>query len=144
VQARFADADILAVTPRDPLVYTQQLTGFWPREHDDRTTWRWMGADASWTIVTLSSRSSVTLDVDLNAFHARRPLAVRLDGDREQTLDVDQGPRTYRIGPFALAAGRHLLTFHSAAGATMADEVLGNGDRRALAFSIGSWKWLGQ
>jgi hypothetical protein len=140
-QARFADADILAVTPREPLVYTQQITGFWPREHDDNATWRWMGADASWTIVTPSSRPSVTLDVDLNAFHVRRPLAVCLDGDREQTLDVGQGPRTYRIGPLALTAGPHLLTFHSTVRATIADEVLGNGDRRALSFSMGAWKW---
>lgn len=141
VQARFADADILAVTPREPLVYTQQITGFWPREHDDHTTWRWMGADASWTIVTPTPRPRVTLDVDMSAFHVTRPLAVRLDGDREQTLDVDQSPRTYRIGPLALTAGPHLLTFHSTAPATMADEVLRNGDRRALSFSMGAWKW---
>ena len=35
VAARFADADVFAVTPRAPLVYTQQITVFWPREHDD-------------------------------------------------------------------------------------------------------------
>jgi hypothetical protein len=141
VQARFADADVLAVTPREPLVYTQQITGFWPREHDGDATWRWMGADASWTIVTPASRPHVTLDVDMSAFHVRRPLVVCLDGEREQTLDVEQGPRTYRIGPLALTAGSHHLTFHSTARATMADEVLGNGDRRALSVSIGAWEW---
>ena len=141
VQARFADADILAVDAREPLIYTQQITGFWPREHDDKTTWRWMGADASWTIVTPTPRPRVTLDVDMSAFHVTRPLAVRLDGDREQTLDVDQSPRTYRIGPLALTAGPHLLTFHSTAPATMADEVLGSDDHRALSFSMGAWKW---
>ena len=81
------------------------------------------------------------LEVDLNAFHVKRLLVVRLDGDREQTLDVEQGPRTYRIGPLALTAGQHLLTFHSTAQATMADAVLGNGDPRALSFSVGAWKW---
>ena len=141
VQARFADADILAVTPREGLVYTQQITGFWPREHDDTTTWRWMGADASWTIVTPTPRPRVTLEVYMSAFHVTRPLAVRLDGDREQTLDVGRDPRTYRIGPLALTAGAHLLTFHSTAPATMADEVLGNGDRRALSFSMAAWTW---
>jgi hypothetical protein len=141
VQGRFADADILAVTPREALVYTHRITGFWPREHNDHTTWRWMGTDASWTIVTPKSRLDVTLEVELNAFHVRRPLEVRLDGKREHTLDVDQGPRTYRIGPLALTAGTHLLTFHSTAPATMAEKVLGNGDRRALAFSMGAWKW---
>jgi hypothetical protein len=141
LQARFADADVLAVDAREPLVYTQQITGFWPREHDDNTTWRWMGADASWTIVSPTSRPRVTLEVDMSAFHVRRPLAVRLDGDRELTLDVDQRPRRYRIGPLTLAAGPHLLTFHSTADPTMADEVLGNGDRRALSVSMGAWKW---
>jgi hypothetical protein len=141
VQARFADADVLAVTAREPMVYTQQITGFWPREHDDHTTWRWMGADSSWTIVTPTSRPRVTLEVELNAFQVKRPLAVFLDGDREQTLDVGQGPRSYRIGPLALTAGAHRLTFHSTAPATMADEVLGNGDRRALSFAMGEWKW---
>jgi hypothetical protein len=142
VQARFADADIFAVTPCEPLVYTQQVAGFWPREHDRDTTWRWMGANASWTIVTASFRPAVTLEVELNAFHVGRPLAVRLDGGRAQMLDVGQGPRAYRIGPLTLTAGAHLLTFQSAAPATMADQVLGNGDHRALSFSIGAWKWL--
>jgi hypothetical protein len=141
-QARFADADILAVTPRAPLVFTQQVTGFWPREHDGSSAWRWMGADASWAIVIPTSQPQIILELELNAFHVRRPLTVDLDGQREQTLDVEQGPHTYRIGPLALTAGRHLLTFHSSARATMADGVLGNGDPRALSFSIGAWKWL--
>lgn len=141
VSARLADGDVLAVTPREPVVYTQQATGFWPREHDDEKSWRWMGADASWTIVTPASRPSVTLEVDLNAFHVPRPLSVRLDGAHQQTLDIDPGPRTYRIGPFALAAGYHLLSFHSSAPPTPADEVLGNGDPRALSFSVSAWKW---
>jgi hypothetical protein len=91
--------------------------------------------------VTPTSRPHVTLDVDMSAFHVRRPLVVCLDGEREQTLDVEQGPRTYRIGPLALTAGPHRLAFHSTARATMADEVLGNGDRRALSVSIGAWEW---
>jgi hypothetical protein len=100
-----------------------------------------MGADASWMIVTPTARPRVTLDVDMSAFHVTRPLVVCLDGEREQTLDVEPGPRKYRIGPLALTAGPHRLTFHSTAHPTMADEVLGNGDRRALSFSIGAWEW---
>jgi hypothetical protein len=142
-QARFADADIFEVTPQERLVYTQRITGLWPREHDDQTTWRWMGPDAAWTIVTPTSRPRVTLAIDLNAFHVRRPLAVRLDDGCEQVFDVEQGPglRRYRIGPLALSAGPHRLTFHSASPATIADEVLRNGDHRALSFSIGAWTW---
>ena len=139
--ARFADADVYAVTPSQPLVYTQQVSGFWPREHDGRTTWRWMGAEASWTIVTMVARPRVTLEVEMRAFHVARRLAVRLDGAREQTLDVGRDARTYRIGPLALGGGPHLLTFHSAAPPTRADAVIANGDTRALSFAVGTWKW---
>ena len=138
--ARFADADVLAIRPRE-LVYTAAITGFWPREHGANTTWRWMGTDASWTIVTPTPTPRVTLELDLHAFHVTRPLAVRLDGGDAQTIDVDQDDRTYRIGPLALSAGAHQLTFHSTAPATPANEVIGNGDRRALSFAVGAWKW---
>ena len=144
VQARFPDADVLAVSPREVLVYTHRITGFWPREHDGRATWRWMGADASWTIVIPAPRPRVILEVELNAFHVSRPLTVSLDGHREQTLDIDPGPHTYRIGPLALTGGHHVITFHSPARATIADRVLGNGDPRALSISMGAWKWLAQ
>jgi hypothetical protein len=140
LQARFADADVFVVTP-SALVYTQAMTGFWPREHGDGDSWRWMGTDASWTIVAPAPRTGVTLEVALRAFHVSRPLAVRLDAGAEQTLDVGQDPRSYRIGPLALTAGPHRLAFHSAARATPADAVIGNGDHRALSISMGAWKW---
>ena len=139
-QARFADADIFAVRPR-ALIYTQQIAGFWPTERGGDASWRWMGADASWTIVTPRPQARVTLDVDMSAFNVARPLAVRLDGGAAQTLHVTQAARTYRIGPLALSAGPHVLTFHSTAPATVADEVLGNGDRRALSFAMRTWTW---
>ena len=138
--ARFADADVFAINP-SALVYTMAITGFWPREHRGGTSWRWMGADASWTIVAPAPRPRVTLELDLHAFHVTRPLVVGLDGVDAQTIDVDQDDRTYRIGPLALSAGPHQLTFHSAAATTPADAFIGNGDRRPLAFSVGAWKW---
>ena len=140
LEARFADADVFSIRPRD-LVYTSATTGFWPREHAGDVTWRWMGADASWTIVTPTPRPRMTLEVEMQAFHVARPLRVRLDGGPEQAIDVGATARAYRIGPLALSAGPHLLTFHSAQPATMADAVIGNGDHRALSFSMGAWKW---
>ncbi len=140
VVAQFADAEILAVRPRT-LVYTQQVTGFWPTERDDGASWRWMGADAAWTIATPTPQARVTLDLDMSAFNIARPLTVRLDGGDAQTLRVTQAAHTYRIGPLALSAGLHVLTFHSTAPATIADDVLGNGDRRALSFALRAWIW---
>jgi hypothetical protein len=141
--ARFADADVFSIAPRD-LVYTSAITGFWPREHGGGATWRWMSGDASWTIVAPTPRPRVTLEVELHAFHVARALRVRLDDGPDQTLDVAAQERAYRIGPLALSAGPHLLTFHSAEPATTADAVIGNGDRRALSFSLGAWKWSGE
>jgi hypothetical protein len=143
LQARFADADIFSMKPRE-FVYTQAITGFWPREHGNGDSWRWMGADASWTIVAPAPRTGLTLEVEMRAFHVTRPLAVRLDAGGEQLLEVDQDARTYRIGPLTLTAGPHRLTFHSATPATPADQVIGNGDHRALSISMGAWKWSGE
>jgi hypothetical protein len=140
LEARFADADVFSIAPRD-LVYTAAIAGFWPREHAGGDTWRWMSGDASWTIVTPTPRPRVTLELEMRAFHVARALRVRLDDGPEQTLDVAPKAGAYRIGPLALTAGPHLLTFHSAEPATIADPVIGNGDRRALSFSIGAWKW---
>jgi hypothetical protein len=140
LEAHFADADIFSMTPREA-VYTQTLTGFWPREHGNGDSWRWMGADASWAIVAPAPRTGVTLEIELRAFHVSRPLAVRLDAGAEQTLEVGVNPRTYQIGPLALTTGAHRLTFHSTVPATPADRVIDNGDRRALSFAIGAWRW---
>ena len=140
MEARFADADVFSLRPVE-LVYTTAIDGFWPREHVDNATWRWMGTDASWVVVTPTPRPRLTLQIEMHAFHVTRPLAVRLDGGSEHTLEVDADARTYRIGPLALSPGTHLLTFHSAAPPTMADGVIGNGDRRALSISMGGWKW---
>jgi hypothetical protein len=140
MQTRFADADVLAVKPTD-LMYAHVITGFSQREHDAGTTWRWMGADGLWAIEAPTRRAHVMLDLDIRAFHVTRTVAVRLDAEPEQIFAVDPVERTYRIGPLALSAGAHRLEFHSAAGATVADDVMGNGDRRALSIAIGFWKW---
>ncbi len=141
VQARFADADVFAVGFPASTIYTRHVTGFWPREHEGDTTWQWMGADASWTIMTPAAHDRVTLEVELSAFHVARPLAVRLDNGWEQTIDIGRDGRTYRIGPLALTAGPHVLTFHSPSPPTVADAVMANGDRRALSIALGAWKW---
>ena len=140
LDAHFADADVFSIVPND-LVYIAAIAGFWPREHRGGASWRWMSGDASWTIVTPTPQPRVTLEVEMHAFHVARALSVRLDDGPEQTLDVAAKARAYRIGPLALTAGPHLLTFHSAEPATTADDVIANGDRRALSFSLGAWKW---
>jgi hypothetical protein len=140
-EAQFEAADVLSLDPQAP-IYTRDMTGFSAREHDDRTTWRWMGDDASWLIVTPTPLPHASLRLDLRAFHIVRPMKVQLDDGQTRQLDVDPEVRTYIVGPFALSAGSHRLTFHSIVPASGADAVLGNGDPRALSIAVGPWEWM--
>jgi len=143
LERRFPGADIFAIRPRE-LVYTKAIDGFWPREHGDGRTWRWMSTDAAWTVVAPPPQRRAMLEPDLQAFAVGRRLTVGLDGGAAQTIAIDPRPRTYRVGPLTLAAGAHRLTFHSAAPATIADAVRGNGDRRALSIAVGAWRWAAE
>jgi hypothetical protein len=139
-EARFAAADVFSINPRT-LVYTIATAGFWPREYDGASTWRWMSTDASWTIVTSAARPRVTLEIEIRAFGTSRPLSVRLDDRAPQSLQIATDSATYRIGPVTLAAGTHQLTFHSPAPPIRPDDVIGGGDRRPLGFRVGDWTW---
>jgi hypothetical protein len=142
-EARFADADVFSIRPRLP-IYTAAVDGFWPREHGGGISWRWMGSDACWTIVAPTPQPRVTLELELRAFGAGRPLGVALDDGDPRMLQVATGPGLYRIGPLALTAGAHRLIFHSSAPATRPHDVIASGDRRALSFALGEWRWTDQ
>jgi hypothetical protein len=141
--ARFADADVFAVGPGGR-IYTDALAGFWPREHGLGHDWRWMGTNASWTIVAPAAAPRVVLRLEISAFGTARPLRIRLDQGVPQTLQVATDRRMYRVGPLALTAGPHRLTFDSPAPPLPPDAVVGNGDRRALGFAFGDWQWCGE
>jgi hypothetical protein len=119
VTARFTDGQLFEVLTGTPAIYTAAMAGFSPREHDAAWRWRWMSADAAWTIVNTTMQPAVaTLSLDLLPFaHARR-LAVSLDGRALQTLVV-----------------------HPAEPPTVAADVVHNGDGRALSFAVGTWTW---
>ncbi len=142
VAASFADGLVFAVTAHPPAVYTSRMTRFFPREHDADWTWRWMGADAAWTIANTRDRPIVaTLDLEMSAFHHARQMDVALDGHALQALVVDPARRVYRIGPLSLASGGHELVFHPAESPTVAADLIDNGDRRPLSFALGAWTW---
>lgn len=137
---QFVTADVLSLDP-PALIYTRDITGFFAREHDDRTTWRWMGDDASWVIVAPAQLPRVTLRLDLHAFHIVRRMRLQVDEVPAQLLDVAPEARTFLVGPFALSAGTHRLAFHAVVPATYAGAVIGNGDPRALSIAVGAWDW---
>jgi hypothetical protein len=57
---------------------------------------------------------------------------------------VDPARRMYTIGPMTVLLGQHLLVFHPIGDPTVATDVIDNGDRRALSFAFGAWRWTAQ
>lgn len=142
VAANFDDGEVFAVTARRPAIYTDTMTGFFPREHDAEWTWRWMGTDATWTVVNASAQPIVaTLGIELSAFHNAREMEMRLDGVYAQTLVVGPLRRIYQVGPLTVAPGVHELVFHPAEAPTVARDVISNDDPRRLSFAVGTWDW---
>jgi hypothetical protein len=150
--ANLADAQVFAITASTPAIYTATMTGFSPRERDGTWSWRWMGDDAAWTIVNTSAQPIVTgLAIELSAFHRARQMELRLDGrpvGNVQTLIVEPSKRRiYEIGPLTVPPGIHELAFHPIEAATVARDVIdngdgsGRGDKRRLSFAVGTWRW---
>jgi hypothetical protein len=141
-EGAFRQADLFAVTTPPPSVYTAAFIAFSPREINERTNWRWMGADAFWTIVNRRDRRvSAALDIELWAFAYPRRLELRFNGRTVQSLLVDPVRRTYRLEPFTVEPGAQELVFHPAEPPTPVAGVLGNDDDRSLSFAVGSWRW---
>jgi hypothetical protein len=145
VAARFEDGRVFAVTAQPPAIYTATMAGFSPREHDAEWTWRWMGADAAWTIVNTGTRPIVAvLNLEMSAFHRARGLELLLEGRHVQTFVVEPPRRFYQLGPFTVDQGGHELVFHPVEGPTVASDVINNGDQRPLSFALGTWNWTVQ
>ncbi|MEN3337656.1 MAG: hypothetical protein V7647_1332 [Acidobacteriota bacterium] len=139
---RFSDADVFSVTVAPPVVYTSQMSGFYPREYDATSTWRWMGVAASWNVVNSSGapvRASAA--VELGTVQGTRRVVLVLDGQTVQTLAVDEERRMTRIGPLVLLPGAHEVAFHALDAPAVARDLLGNGDPRPLSVRFGAWRW---
>jgi hypothetical protein len=142
VAATFSNGQVFAVTAPTPAIYTAAMTAFFPREHDAEWSWRWMGADASWTIVNTRARPIVaTLSLEMSAFHHTRRMELFLDGRLVQSLDIQPLRRIYRWGPLTVTPGDHELMFCPSEVPTIASHVIDNGDRRPLSSAIGTWEW---
>jgi hypothetical protein len=142
VAATFHDAQIFTVTAPTPPIYTAAMTGFFPREHDAEISWRWMGADAAWTIVNTGTRPIVAaLGLDMSSFHRSRDMQLWLDGRPVQTIVVAPSRRSYQIGPLTVPPGAHALVFHPADAPEAPGDLTDNTDRRRLSFALGAWSW---
>ena len=135
---RHADSDLYAITSPAPDVHTVSMSRFYPREHDQTWTWRWMGKDASWWIANNTAASLVvTIDLEIMAVRGGSVLTVLLDGRVVQAAIVSDERGVRRIGPMRLTPGGHELAFRSG---TVAIEDAP--ERRPLSFRIGGWRWL--
>lgn len=142
VAAQFDDAQVFAVTARPSLIRTVRTHAFYPVEFDEAWTWRWMGAEASWTVVNSSDRFLMaSVDLEMNAFHEPRRLTIMLNGGEVQEIVVDRQRAIRHIGPFALRPGEQTLTFRASTPPTVADDRIHNGDPRPLSFAFGDWHW---
>ena len=101
-----------------------------------------MRTGAAWTVVNRTAEPLVaSADVETAAFHNARALRIRLDGSLVQTVMIEEGRTTTRFGPFPLTAGDHALVFDPIDPPTTANDVVHNGDRRALSIAVGGWRW---
>jgi hypothetical protein len=134
---------VFTVTGQAPAIYTAALKGFFPREHNPEWSWRWMGADAAWTVVNTSAQPIVVaLELELSAFHRVRFVELVLDGARAQALAVDPPRRVYDVGPFTIGPGSHEIVFHPLDPPDPAHDVIKTDDSRPLSLAIGTWNWI--
>lgn len=140
---RFNDAEVFEVTQPASLIRTIGTDAFDAAEFDDREgAWRWMGAQASWTVWNSSARVLLaSVDLELRAFHETRHLAILLDGAVVQEIAIAPERAMHRVGPLTLPPGSHTLGFRSGALTMTADDVLRNGDPRRLSVAFGDWRW---
>ncbi len=138
----FADVRVLEVNGAVPEIYTDEMFGFSPLETDDARAWRWMSTDAAWAVVNTTARSMpAALTIELQAFHTRRHLEVRLDGVQVAILTVEPERASYALSFSGLQPGRRILQLRALEPPTPADAVMANGDTRALSVAVGAWTW---
>ncbi len=116
--------------------------GFHWREYKGERSYRWMSRSGTLIATNVTAETlSARLELELRAFAVPRRVEVSLDGDRVEEIEVGIESAVYSFGPFELAPGNHLIELRSRSPATVADEVLGNLDRRALTVALWELHW---
>jgi len=140
--ARFAGGRVFAVTAPVPDIYTSGMSGFFAREYDGKRSWRWMSAEAEWTVVNTGDEwIGATLRIEAEAFGGTRMLQLRLDGRPVQSLTIRAVSQAYQVELPPVAPGSHRLEFHPADPPAAVPSAGGHRDPRRLSFAIGSWSW---
>jgi len=139
----FDDALLFEVDDGPPQrLLTSFSGGFHWREYKDARTYRWMSQSGTLTVTNATAEAlSARLELELHAFAGSRRLDVSLDGDRVEEIEVGTEVGAHLLEPFELAPGDHVIELRSRSPATVADEVLGNLDQRALTVALWDFHW---
>jgi hypothetical protein len=135
---RFADSAVLEVAPGRSRAHVSGLRGFYPREYEGARTWRWMAQTGALRILAPEAADAV-LEIELRSFPGERRVSWLLDGRRLGELEATADWRRYTLPLGRLRAGESTLTFGCVSPATVAGDILGNGDPRLLALAVGDW-----
>lgn len=127
----------------DPALLIERMEGFFDAERQAGESWRWMPETGTIVVHNPTPREVIVMaEIELAAFGHDRGVAIALDGVPVGTFVVKPSPARVRFGPLVVTAGRHELTLAALEPATVGDDLLGNGDRRALAIRIlGEVRW---
>jgi hypothetical protein len=139
---RGPDADVFEVGA-EPGAHMAAFRGFFEREYDGTSTWRWTDGRAASVSLVVPDRTParrVTISLALESFAEPRHVVVLLDGAEVAKLDVLPRRATYAIGPFALS-GTHQLALTSLEPALSPERLGVTSDARRLAFRLFDWRF---
>jgi hypothetical protein len=133
----FEDSRILEVTALPPALYLTTWLGFYPREYDQASTWRWMAQTGALRIAARRPVDDAVLELELKAFPGPRRVEWLVEGRHRGTLPVVSEWRRYELPLGSMAPGDTILTLACTEAAVPARDVLVNGDPRPLALALG-------
>jgi hypothetical protein len=136
----FQDGRILEVKAERPRVYVSGLRGFYPREYQGEATWRWMAQTGALRLIATPGSVGTILELELKAFPRERRVEWLLNGRRLGEVQVAAEWRRYELPLGPLAPGETTLMLACRGPAIVANDVLHNGDPRALGLAVGSWR----
>ena len=137
----FSDSRVYAIDVPAPPVVTLGWQGFFPVERAPGYVFRWMGRSAQWIVRNTTNRPlRAQVEIELSAFGRPQHLALSLDGQSFEVLTVAVERNSYTVA-MALTPGEHQLDFQPLEPPLVADDLVRNGDRRALSMLVGSTRW---
>ena len=137
----FTDSRVYAVDVPAPPVVTLGWQGFFPIERAPGYVFRWMDRNAQWIVRNTTNQPlRAQVEIELSAFAHPRHLTLSLDGQSLEVLTVAVERNSYPVA-MALTPGEHQLHFQPLELPIVADDLVRNGDRRALSVLVGSSRW---